>query len=249
LYTDKAKCYVMENEARDFEMYFYSGIKATLISGEVKLIDTDGKTHTFSYPLSMGMVPPTLSLPLSHLNSSFSHCIKVLSLLSDEDSPSQPAFPIILGRKPLAMEHVVNNSLEKENRAPQGVVQGMADTMLSKVTTSSPHYQHSLPGHRSPSLPDNTRKVTIPGIGVAMQLADGNVRVNYQDSSCLVLRSQSSSVDYYQPSHGGAELGAWQVFDQSNLPHAVTAKLEQMPKILELLKAGQPGAGRAASVR
>jgi len=248
LYTSQAKCYVMENQNKDFEVHFYSGVKATLISGEVKINDAEGKPHTFSFPFSLSLVPPALSLSLTHLSSSYAHCMKVLSLLTDMDTPSLPAFPVTLGRKPLAMEHVVNNSWEKENRAPQGVVQGMADTMLSKVTTaSSPCYQHSLPGRQSPSFPDTTRKVAIPGVGVAMQLPDGNVRVNYQDSSCLVLRSQSNNVDYYQPSPGGAHHGTWQVFDQSNMPSYVKAKLEQMPKILELLKGG--GVTRPASVR
>eukprot|EP00092_Neocalanus_flemingeri_P027274 GFUD01029578.1.p1 GENE.GFUD01029578.1~~GFUD01029578.1.p1 ORF type:complete len:936 (-),score=285.22 GFUD01029578.1:126-2933(-) len=250
LYTSQAKCYVMENEGRDFEMYFYSGVKVTLISGVVKLIDSEGRTHTFSYPITTSTVHPSLSLCLTHLSSSYEHCSRVESLLSQVDttSTSQPSFPIILGRKPTHMEHVSNNSLEKENRAPQKVGQGMADTMLSKMTTTSPHYQRSLPGH-TPSIPDNTRKVTIPGVGVAMQLQDGNVRVNYHDSSCLVLRSQSSSVDYYQPSPGGPQHGTWLVFDSSNLPEGVKDKLAEMPKILELLMAGQPGQGRPASVR
>ena len=47
------------------------------------------------------------------------------------------------------MEHVTNNSLKKENRASQGVGQGMLDTMFRKVTTTSPspgglkHLQHT----------------------------------------------------------------------------------------------------------
>lgn len=250
LYTSQAKCYVMENEEKDFEMHFYNGIKATVISGEVKLTDAEAKTHNFSFPLTMAIVPSFLSLSLTHLNSSYNHCMRVLTLLLDMDSPSLPAFPVTLGRKPLGLEHVVNNSWEKENRAPHGVAQAMADTMLSRVTTaSSPYYHHSLPGHQSPSLPDSTRKVDIPGVGAAMQLPDGNVRVNYQDSSCLVLRSQSSCVDYYQPSPGGAHHGSWHVYDHSNMPSFVKTKLEQMPKILELLKAGHLGVGRPASVR
>jgi len=251
LYTSQAKCYVMENEGRDFEMYFYSGMKVTLISGVVKLIDSEGRTHTFSYPITMSTVPSSLSLSLTHLSSSYEHCSRVESLLSQVDTTttSQPAFPIILGRKPIHMEHASNNSLEKENRAPQGIGQGMVDTMLSKVTATSPHYQRSLPG-QPPSLSDNTRKVTIPGVGMAMQLQDGNVRVNYHDSSCLVLRSQSTSVDYYQPSPGGPQHGTWLVYDSSNLPEGVKIKLAEMPKILELLMAGQqPGQGRPASVR
>lgn len=254
LYTSQAKCYLMENEGRDFEMCFYTGMKVTLISGVVKLIDTEGRTHSFSYPITMSTVPSSLSLCLSHLTSSYEHCTRVESLLSQVDTGSQPAYPVILGRKPLHLDQASNNSLEKENKAPVDMGQRMADTMLkhgvgdsmlSKVTTASPHYQHSLPG-QTPSLSDNTRKVTIPGVGVAIQLQDGNVRVNYLDRSCLVLRSQSNTVDFYHPSPGGAQSGTWVVYDGSNLPEVVKNKLPEIPQILEHLRIGQV---RPASVR
>ena len=47
--------------------------------------------------------------------------------------PSLPTFPLILGRKPLLETGLGNHSLEKENRGPENVVAGLADTMLSKV--------------------------------------------------------------------------------------------------------------------
>ena len=44
-----------------------------------------------------------------------------------------PTFPLILGRKPVLEGGQGNHSLEKENRGPENVVAGLADTMLSKV--------------------------------------------------------------------------------------------------------------------
>ena len=40
---------------------------------------------------------------------------------------------MILGRKPVLEGGLGNHSLEKENRGPENVVAGLADTMLSKV--------------------------------------------------------------------------------------------------------------------
>ena len=52
---------------------------------------------------------------------------------------SLPTFPLILGRKPPLSSATVqvasgNNSLEKENRAPDNIAARMTDTILSKVS-------------------------------------------------------------------------------------------------------------------
>ena len=75
------------------------------------------------------------------------------------------------------------------------------------------------------------RSVRIEGLGVATQLSDGNVRVNYLDGSCLVLRAQSDTVEYCPVSAGGQ----WQVFTQSSMPATVRTKLASMPLVLETL--------------
>ena len=51
----------------------------------------------------------------------------------DSSVPCLPTFPLILGRKPVLEGGLGNHSLEKENRGPENVVAGLADTMLSKV--------------------------------------------------------------------------------------------------------------------
>ena len=51
----------------------------------------------------------------------------------DATVPCLPTFPLILGRKPTLESAQGNTSLEKENRPPDNVVAGLADTILSKV--------------------------------------------------------------------------------------------------------------------
>ena len=187
------------------------------------------------------------SLYLDHLTSSFDHCIQVESLLSRLGNPEQPTFPLVLGRKPQVLDTVSNNSLEKENRVPEVVVPGISDMMLSKVTLSSPYNPYSSnQQHKPSSLVDRSRRVFVPGVGDAIQSSDGSVRVNYQDSSYLVLRNQSNTVEYFHPNNGGHSV----VYDQSNMPEVVRQKLLEMPKILDILKASdQHGFERANSVR
>ena len=76
------------------------------------------------------------------------------------------------------------------------------------------------------------RTVRIPGVGVATQLADGNVRVNYNDGSCLVLRPQSDNVEFCPVSTGGQ----WQSYNQTNMPAVVRSKLATMPLVIETLR-------------
>ena len=42
LYTSQAKCYLMENDAADFEAYFYSGTKVTVVNQVIKISESSG---------------------------------------------------------------------------------------------------------------------------------------------------------------------------------------------------------------
>ena len=88
-----------------------------------------------------------------------------------------------------------------------------------------------LVSRQATNLSNSGRQRRIAGVGVATLLADGNVRVNYQDGSCLVLRSQSDTVEFCPTATGGQ----WQQFSQANMPQLVRSKLSSMPSILETL--------------
>ena len=139
---------------------------------------------------------------------------------------------MILGRKPVLETGLGNHSLEKENRAPENVVAGLADTMLSKVRSQldlSSLIQQMIV--QATNLSNTGRQRRIAGVGVATLLSDGNVRVNYQDGSCLVLRSQSDTVEFCPTATGGQ----WHQYSQETMPDTVRTKLSSMPRILETL--------------
>ena len=109
---------------------------------------------------------------------------------------------------------------------------GLADTMLSKVRSQldlSSLIQQMIV--QATNLSNTGRQRRIAGVGVATLLSDGNVRVNYQDGSCLVLRSQSDTVEFCPTATGGQ----WHQYSQETMPDTVRTKLSSMPRILETL--------------
>ena len=81
LYTSQAKCYLMENEAADFEAYFYGGTKVTVVSNVMKMTESSGLVHSLTWPVSEISCPASLSLTVSHVTATHQHCHNVLSLL------------------------------------------------------------------------------------------------------------------------------------------------------------------------
>ena len=167
LYTRQAKCYLMENSARDFEAYFYAGTKVTLTEGkqgmkEVKVIESSGASHTFAHPCKEDYLPSSCLPTIQHFNFALAHCSRIESSLASLDNPDQPAFPIIIGRRPTGELAVSNNSMEKENREPEVK---MRETALSCRASSvggggaRPHSQRSLPR-------EGQRKVSGAATGV-----------------------------------------------------------------------------------
>ena len=83
LYTSQAKCYLMENEGADFEAYFYTGTKVTIVDNVMKMIEKGGAglVQSLRYPVTEAQCPPSLSLTVNHVSSAHQHCLTVLSLL------------------------------------------------------------------------------------------------------------------------------------------------------------------------
>ena len=90
-------------------------------------------------------------------------------------------------------------------------------------------------------MSEQARQVRIPGVGTAVQLADGNLRVNYEDGSSLVLRDRADTVEFCPVARGGQ----WETFSRGCVPARVLDKLSTIPLVLhhiQTLKSG--GLGR-----
>lgn len=73
------------------------------------------------------------------------------------------------------------------------------------------------------------RKVTLPGIGTAIQLPSGEVRVQYPDGTQLWVDGKHHVRYQYSDGH----LSTYS--DTDNIPRQIMEKVQQMPKILKHL--------------
>lgn len=140
------------------------------------------------------------------------HCLQIEEILSKVHGTN---FPVIIGRKPTA------TGKENQTQMMPSFTVSMNGTSTTTTTTST-----------ASSFQNNglkEKKVTIPGIGQAVQLPNGEVRVRYNDGTQLWLDGKHQI--RYQYSDGNFV----NYNDSDNIPRFVREKLEQMPKILKYL--------------
>lgn len=113
-YTDKAKCFLMEN-LTDFEVCFYDSGKITQTATEgITIVDTTSKKYTFRSSLECNSLTGHLELMWSHFKDALNHCHLLERTLSNLPKPS---FPVIVGRRPSAH----GGPSGKENQ-PQNII-------------------------------------------------------------------------------------------------------------------------------
>ncbi|XP_053664295.1 serine/threonine-protein kinase PLK4 [Anopheles marshallii] len=95
LYSDKAKCQLMET-IRDFEIMFYDNTKIILSStdDEIKMVDGSGKVYRGLSTISTADIAK-----LDHFQETHEHCLKIEKMLSTV-SHGGKTFPVIIGRRP-----------------------------------------------------------------------------------------------------------------------------------------------------
>jgi hypothetical protein len=73
------------------------------------------------------------------------------------------------------------------------------------------------------------KRVSVPGVGTAVQLSNGEVQVRYGDGSQLSMDGKHQIK--YQYSDGNTVMYT----DNDNIPRPIREKLQHMPKILKQL--------------
>ncbi|XP_018319337.1 serine/threonine-protein kinase PLK4 isoform X2 [Agrilus planipennis] len=213
-YTDKAKCLLMESLV-DFEACFYEGGKVTQSSTEGTVImDGKGECLTLKDTKDCLDLSGGMDLLWNHANQAKEHCIlleKTLSKLSGNN------FPIIVGRRPNS-----SPSIGKENS-----IQQKMPSFAASVTNvqSSSKKDSSLSSRGS----DKDRQVSIPGIGTATQLSNGEVRVRFTDGSQLWVDGKHH-IRYQYPD---GRMSNYR--DSDSIPRHIMEKMQHMPKILKHL--------------
>uniref|UniRef100_A0A6P7FRS1 Serine/threonine-protein kinase SAK n=1 Tax=Diabrotica virgifera virgifera TaxID=50390 RepID=A0A6P7FRS1_DIAVI len=167
-YTDKAKCFLMEN-LYDFEACFYDGGKVTkAITGGITIIDASGnKFHDKTEPsLKSSLLNGTLEFLWSHSQQSFDYCVLLEKTLS---TLPRPSFPIIVGRKPNSTGSVGKENHHNHQQTMPSFTVSYTGTNIGSTFANSSNARE--------------KKIVVPGVGTASRLANGVVQVCFNDGS------------------------------------------------------------------
>ncbi|OXU23422.1 hypothetical protein TSAR_006105 [Trichomalopsis sarcophagae] len=233
LYTAKAKCLFMENGPQpDCEMLFYDGVKVLRADGAIKTIEKSGQTYLETE------VPQQLEEYYDHYTDCYKRCMLLeSSLTSLEAATGHSYFPAIIGRKPVVPLNDSATLLQgKENISRNPIsppVMPSFDATCSMVSTvnSRSRRSNSVRLHQSKAI-----KVNVPGVGTAIQMPSGDIRVDYKDGSVLTVTPQNYGGGMLYESPSGSVLRFNQQQHQSNeIPSIVREKLCYLPNIVKLL--------------
>ncbi|XP_015184003.1 PREDICTED: serine/threonine-protein kinase PLK4 isoform X2 [Polistes dominula] len=186
LYTQHAKCLFMENGPHpDCEVHFYNGVKVTFVNGTVKITE-GGNTYV------EGEFPTHLDEFYEHYSNSYKRCLILESALQSlESATGHPNFPIIIGRRPCSAlnDRPCLQGKENVSHTTNSIpIMPSFDAMYSVGSTITSRSRKMNSVH---STNCDIEKVTVPGIGIAMELPSGDIKIDYKDGSSLTVITQN----------------------------------------------------------
>ncbi|KAJ9587012.1 hypothetical protein L9F63_019391, partial [Diploptera punctata] len=225
LYSDKAKCLLMENSPDpDFETLVFVFLIGGKISKSrdfgVKIINKSGQSTVIDKGMDSRSLPAAMKLLWNHFEQCYKHCCLVeqtLSQMSRSSDDGMSLFPIIVGRRPYANQSPAFVGKENVMRFERG------NTPITKFDTC---VLNSAIAASSVHVPCKNTSVKVNGIGVAEQLASGEIRVYYEDGSILTVNSTSGAVEF-QKLYGKAK----KYSQKDVLPDELKFKLTDIPKV------------------
>jgi polo-like kinase 4 len=169
--------------------------------------DSSGNKHMVKTSNECRSLTGTFEYMWNQSQEAVKHCLLLEEMLSKQSGPN---FPAIIGRRPASL-------LGKENHT-QSMMPSFTVSMNSTAVGSS--FQ---------SNASKEKRVSVPGVGTAVQLSNGEVQVRYGDGSQLSMDGKHQIK--YQYSDGNTVMYT----DNDNIPRPIREKLQHMPKILKQL--------------
>ncbi|XP_045919493.1 serine/threonine-protein kinase PLK4 isoform X1 [Micropterus dolomieu] len=243
LYTKHAKVMLMENSPNaDLEVNFYDGAKTHKTSELVRVVEKSGKSYTVKGEVGLSGLSQESRLYVELSDEGHSMCLSLEAAITAEELRSTknvPFFPITIGRRPVNPESPCSSSLPSHPVPPETA----SPPQPPQITPSMISYDGSdfttasLGKKGSPvrqDLVQNTGKVVksifVPNVGWASQLTSGEVWVQFNDGSQLVVQAGVSCITYTSPE---GKLTRYK--ENEKLPEHVKEKLHCLSTILGLL--------------
>uniref|UniRef100_A0A671WA40 Serine/threonine-protein kinase PLK4 n=1 Tax=Sparus aurata TaxID=8175 RepID=A0A671WA40_SPAAU len=234
LYTKNAKVMLMENSpTADLEVCFYDGAKTHKTSELVRVVEKSGKSYTVKGEVGLSGLSPESRLYVELSDEGHSMCLSLEAAITAEEQRSTknvPFFPITIGSSSPLPSCPAPPHTGSPPQPPQ-ITPSMISYDGSDFTTASLNKKSS-PVRQD--LAQNTGKVVksifVPNVGWASQLTSGEVWVQFNDGSQLVVQAGVSCITYTSP-----EGRITRYKENEKLPEHVKEKLHCLSTILGLL--------------
>ncbi|KAM9354268.1 serine/threonine-protein kinase PLK4 isoform 2-T2 [Pholidichthys leucotaenia] len=243
LYTKYAKVMLMENSPNaDLEVCFYDGAKTHKTLELVRVVEKSGKSYTVKGEVGLSGLSPESRQYLELSEEGHSMCLSLEAAITTEEQRSAkniPFFPVTVGRRPTSSDTPCLLSQPQQSGPPDSasppkppqITPSMISYDGSDFTAASLNKKSS-PVHQD--LVQSTGKVVksifVPNVGWASQLTSGEVWVQFNDGSQLVVQAGVSCITYTSP-----EGKITRYKENEKLPEHVKEKLHCLSTILGLL--------------
>uniref|UniRef100_A0A668ABG6 Serine/threonine-protein kinase PLK4 n=1 Tax=Myripristis murdjan TaxID=586833 RepID=A0A668ABG6_9TELE len=210
LYTKYAKCMLMENSPNaDLEVCFYDGAKTHKTSELVRVVEKSGKSYTVKGDVGLSGLSPESRLYVELSDEGHNMCLSLEAAIIAEEQRSAkntPFFPITIGRRPANPDSLCSSSLPSQP--------------VPADAASPP--QHS---QITPSV--GVLQISSVCASLYVQLTSGEVWVQFNDGSQLVVQAGVSCITYTSP-----EGLITRYKENEKLPEHVKEKLHCLSTIL-----------------
>ncbi|KAL2099347.1 hypothetical protein ACEWY4_005827 [Coilia grayii] len=239
LYTSFGKCMLMENTPNaDLEVCFYDGAKTHRSADLQRVVERGGKSYTVKGEAGLNGLSTESRRYVELAEEGHRMCLSLEAAISAEEQRSAkntPFFPITIGRKP------TNSTQPAPPQAAQVCVSPTQGPLItpsmisfggSDLTAVSMGKSAALQANREErsSAGKVLKSVFVPNIGWASQLTSGEVWVQFNDGSQLVVQAGVSCITFTSP-----EGHTTRFQENERLPEVVKEKLQCLSSILGLL--------------
>ncbi|XP_033632007.1 serine/threonine-protein kinase PLK4-like [Asterias rubens] len=258
LYTKQAKCMLMENfPEADFEACFYEGTMLRLSGPTLQVTETNGKSSSYDVSSGCQAIPADLQAMVAQTQDVHKQCMELESAIAGMESLKGhgPYFPIIICRKPTSADTTLTspNKTVQSSKTPtplatvpspsaaprvsasvcsyDGTVYSMkSETLIESTIEAKNHVSTQRERHSSHPSKDGILKSTfVPNVGWASQMVSGEVWVQYNDGTQIVVKASVTAVKFIDASGGVRRFGP-----KDKLPEDVKSKLSQLSMIVEM---------------
>ncbi|ESP02165.1 hypothetical protein LOTGIDRAFT_157319 [Lottia gigantea] len=227
MYNQQAKCMLMENAPiASFEIQFYNGRKIINNWSGMKLVDEQqGSILSLSSPRIQQQFSNEIQQMIKFAEQCQQQCVQFEALIKSTAScvdDKNELFPVIIGKKPTSISVVEEAVPFQPKPNPVNI------STISSITSSS------CSSYSSDAGSSVIRQIRVPNIGLASQLDNGDIWVEFEDGSQLGIKPTVTTVTYIN------QTGVMTKYRKSqSLPDNVKAKLASVPIVLEQLMTSQ----------